>query len=790
MNSAASKTIDVTDAVSERIVALFKEHQQNIIRHTDRLFSWLMICQWFFAIGLAFWISPRTWSGVDSQIHPHVWLAIFLGGIITSAPVFLARKQPGKTLTRHVVAIGQMLMSALLIHLTGGRIETHFHVFCSLAILAFYRDWRVLISASAVVCVDHIIRGIFWPESVYGVLYASIWRSFEHAGWLAFEVTFLIIAIRKSLSEMLLVAERQAKLESLKEGIERTVAERTSELTKEIAEREKVEKSLHESQALYHSLVEQLPAGVFRKDGAGRYVLVNSWFCHLRGKSPDDVLKKNPMELALLGQERDEEIRLLNQGTIHHEQIMRTGQPIEVDEQYPGADGKIRHLHVIKSPVFGPDGKVIGSQGILMDITQRKHAEAELQYERNLLSMLMDRADDRIYFKDLKSRFIRSSTSLARLFGIPVANELVGKRDSDFFGGEHAREALDDEQTIIRTGEPIISKVEKETWRDGHVTWALSSKMPLRNVQGEIIGTFGISKDITTIKDAEEKLNEVHKQLVDASRQAGMAEVATSVLHNVGNVLNSVNVSSSLIADKMRNSKIANIAKVVTLIRAHDNDLGNFFTNDPKGKQVTDYLANLASHLAQEQEDILHEVGALVNNIIHIKEIVAMQQSYAKSSGVLETLKVADLVEDAIRMNDGAMSRHNVKVARNFADVPPLLAEKHKVLQILVNLIRNAKYACDDSGRENKQITLRVANGEGRVKISVIDNGIGIPAENLTRIFNHGFTTRKDGHGFGLHSGANAAREMGGSLAVFSDGLGRGATFTLELPVQKQKTDL
>jgi PAS domain S-box-containing protein len=790
MNSAASKTIDVTDAVSERIAELFKEQQQNIIRHTDRLFSWLMICQWFFAIGLALWISPRTWSGVDSQIHPHVWLAIFLGGIITSAPVFLARKQPGKTLTRHVVAIGQMLMSALLIHLTGGRIETHFHVFCSLAILAFYRDWRVLISASAVVCVDHIIRGIFWPESVYGVLYASIWRSFEHAGWLAFEVTFLIIAIRKSLSEMLLVAERQARLESLKEGIERTVAERTSELTKEIAEREKVEESLHESQALYHSLVEQLPAGVFRKDGAGRYVLVNSWFCHLRGKSPDDVLKKNPVELALLGQERDEEIRLLNQGIIHHEQIMRTGQPIEVDEQYPGADGKIRHLHVIKSPVFGPDGKVIGSQGILMDITQRKHAEAELQYERNLLSMLMDRADDRIYFKDLKSRFIRSSTSLARLFGITNANELVGKRDSDFFGDEHAREALDDEQTIIRTGEPIINKVEKETWQDGHVTWALSSKMPLRDVQGEIIGTFGISKDITTIKDAEEKLNEVHKQLVDASRQAGMAEVATSVLHNVGNVLNSVNVSSSLIADKMRNSKIANIAKVVTLIRAHNNDLGNFFTNDPKGKQVPDYLANLASHLAREQEDILHEVGALVNNIIHIKEIVAMQQSYAKSSGVLETLKVADLVEDAIRMNDGAMSRHNVKVARNFADVPPLLTEKHKVLQILVNLIRNAKYACDDSGREDKQITLRVANGEGRVKISVIDNGIGIPAENLTRIFNHGFTTRKDGHGFGLHSGANAAKEMGGSLAVFSDGLGRGATFTLELPVQKQKTDL
>ena len=183
----------------------------------------------------------------------------------------------------------------------------------------------------------------------------------------------------------------------------------------------------------------------------------------------------------------------------------------------------------------------------------------------------------------------------------------------------------------------------------------------------------------------------------------------------------------------------------------------------------------------------MHEVGSLASNIMHIKEIVAMQQNYAKTSGVLESLKIADLVEDAICMNNGAMSRHLVKVVRDFAEVPPILTEKHKVLQILVNLIRNAKYACDDSGRNDKQITMRVANGNDRVKISVMDNGVGIPAENLTRIFSHGFTTRKEGHGFGLHSGALAAREMGGTLTAFSKGPGQGATFTLELPIQKQR---
>ncbi len=284
MTASLLKVIDGTGAISSRIAELFNEQRQNIIRHTDRLFSWLMIFQWFFAVGVALWLSPRTWSGMDSQIHPHVWFAIFLGGLITSLPVYLARKHPGETLTRHTVAVGQMLMSALLIHLTGGRIETHFHVFGSLAILAFYRDWKVLVSATAVVYVDHLARGYFWPQSVYGVLHATVWRSFEHAGWVLFEVTFLIISIRKSLSEMLMVAERQAKLENLNETIEQTIAQRATEL--------------RESQALYHSLVEQMPAGVFRKDVAGRYVLVNSWFCKLCGINAQEILGKTASEIA------------------------------------------------------------------------------------------------------------------------------------------------------------------------------------------------------------------------------------------------------------------------------------------------------------------------------------------------------------------------------------------------------------------------------------------------------------------------------------------------------------
>jgi PAS domain S-box-containing protein len=292
--------------------------------------------------------------------------------------------------------------------------------------------------------------------------------------------------------------------------------------------------------------------------------------------------------------------------------------------------------------------------------------------------------------------------------------------------------------------------------------------------------------DITERKQTEEQLKETHKQLLLLSRQAGMAEIATGVLHNVGNVLNSVNVASSCLADSLGKSKVASLARVVTLLREHEGDLGTFLTSDPKGKLLPGYLAQLAGHLVGEQAVALKELADLQKNIEHIKQIVTLQQSFARVSGVTETFQVAELVEDALWMNASALARHEVEIIREFAEVGPITVERHKVLQILVNLVSNAKHACDDSGRDHKQLTVRVYNGDGRIKIAVADNGIGIPPENLARIFTHGFTTKKNGHGFGLHSSVLAAKEIGGSLRAHSEGAGQGATFILELPIGLQ----
>ena len=294
--------------------------------------------------------------------------------------------------------------------------------------------------------------------------------------------------------------------------------------------------------------------------------------------------------------------------------------------------------------------------------------------------------------------------------------------------------------------------------------------------------------DITEQKKAETELRALHQQLLETSRHAGMAEVATGVLHNVGNVLNSVNVSATLVADRIRRSPLATLAQVAGLLSQHQADLGAYLTHDPKGRLVPDYMRELAKHQAQERETLSTELDLLRKNIEHIKDIVAMQQNYAKVSGVVERMPAAQIVEDALQMNGAALDRHGVKVVREFEENLWLFTDKHKVLQILVNLIRNAKYAMREKGEQfEKRLVVKIARSNPqRATIVLRDNGVGIKPEHLARIFSHGFTTKKDGHGFGLHMGALAAKEMGGSLSAQSQGPGTGATFTLELPLAEE----
>ncbi len=419
---------------------------------------------------------------------------------------------------------------------------------------------------------------------------------------------------------------------------------------------------------------------------------------------------------------------------------------------------------------------------------ERIWSDDALRQSESQFRLLWESSEDGMRLTNRDGMVLRVNNAFCRMARKP-RQELEGKSLTVIHAADKGKFILGAYQRRLDS-KTIKTQLEEEVtlWNGDKVWFELSNS--LLEVAGRPPLVLSIFRDITRRKEAEAELDRMHRQLVTVSRQAGMAEVATSVLHNVGNVLNSVNVSNSVIEDKIRKSKTANVSRVAGLLQEHAADLAKFLTEDSKGRQLPAYLSGLADVLRREQKELLEEVDSLGDNIDHIKEIVVMQQNYAKVLGLLELHSASGLVEDALRLNAGAMERHRVEVIRNYEELPPILVDKHAVLQILVNLIRNAKYALDDKGHTDKKMTLRVGlNGDKMVRISVIDNGIGIPRENLTRIFEHGFTTRKEGHGFGLHNGALAARQLGGSLTVHSDGPGTGAAFTLELPQRPKDSD-
>lgn len=309
-------------------------------------------------------------------------------------------------------------------------------------------------------------------------------------------------------------------------------------------------------------------------------------------------------------------------------------------------------------------------------------------------------------------------------------------------------------------------------------------------------GMFVLSSivDVSERKQAEAEKDRLNKELVDISRRAGMADVATGVLHNVGNVLNSVNVAAGVVVNTLRRSSLDKVTRTAELIQANLHDVGRYLTQDPKGQQIPDYLNKLGQQLTYEQEMVMGELKGLVKNIEHIKEIVSVQQTVAKSCSLEEPVVIEELMQQALIVNQDSLDAFNIEVVKEYMEIPEVVVDKHQVLQVLVNLVGNAKYAMKDLSDGPRRLTVRILEIEEEdiswIKLEVSDTGVGIPPENLKRMFTQGFTTKKDGHGFGLHSGALSAKLMGGALTVCSDGEGQGATFTLTLQAKRREVSV
>jgi PAS domain S-box-containing protein len=511
----------------------------------------------------------------------------------------------------------------------------------------------------------------------------------------------------------------------------------------------------------------------------GQWLRVNKKMCEITGYSASELVQLRVPDITHPAD------RQLDREAF--ERVVRGETPdYRMEKRYIRKDGSLAWVNVNMTIIRDAAGQPTRTVAAIEDITTRKELEAQMERLHTEHAAVLDSLGEGVHWVDVDGRIKYENPAAVKMLGYE-ASDLLGKPAHATMHHTRADGAAYPQSecpiyATLRDG--LVRRVTDEVfWRkDGSSFPVEYICTPVCGQNERSGGSVVIFTDITERKRAQGELENVHKQLLEASRRGGMAEIATNVLHNVGNVLNSVNISTGLIVQSVKKSKASSLARVVVLLQEHAHDLGEFITNDSRGKHVPAHLAQLAEHLQADQAAIVSELDSLRRNVEHIKEIVIMQQSYAKVGGVKEMINVADLVEDSLRINEGAFNRHCVEVIREFETVPPMNIEKHKILQILVNLLRNAKHACQDSDRADKRLTVRVANGDGRIRISVIDNGVGIPPENLTRIFNHGFTTRKDGHGFGLHSGALAAKEMGGSLTVHSDGPGRGAAFMLELP--------
>jgi two-component system sensor histidine kinase/response regulator len=345
-------------AIAARAAMLFAEQHGANTRRTDRWFASLLAVEWLVGILFALVISPSTWAGQFAETHIHVWAAIFLGGAIVAFPVALVVLRPGRQLTRHAIAVAQMLIGALYIHLTGGRIETHFHVFGSLAFLAVYRDWRVLITATVVVAGDHFLRGMIWPQSVYGVLSASYWRALEHAGWVVFEDVFLIGSCVSGMREMRSNAERQAATESLNMA-----------LTHEVAERKRAEERLRERQGLLDAVVQGSADSIFVKDKEGRYLMMNEAGARLIGRSQQEVIGRD--DAALFGPE------MARAFTEMDRTVMAAGETRTFEERFHEGEQDFELL-TTKAPYLDAYGATVGVIVLAHDITERKRYEQGL----------------------------------------------------------------------------------------------------------------------------------------------------------------------------------------------------------------------------------------------------------------------------------------------------------------------------------------------------------------------------------------------------------------------------
>ncbi len=484
-------------SVARRAEELFNQHRLDIFKGTDRLFARLMLCQWLAGIVLALCLSPQTWAGETSQIHIHVWAAIFLGGILSFFPIAMTRFWAGSAFTRYSVAVGQTLTSALLISITGGRIETHFHVFGSLVILSFYRDWRVLIPATVVVALDHFVRGVYWPYSVYGVLTASPWRSMEHAGWVIFEDIFLVISCLRSVREMRSIAIRTAEVEA--------------------------------SEKRFRTIFEEAPVGMAVVGLDHRFEQVNARLCQMVGYTEQELTQLTPAELAH-GNDPGEQLehRLLDgelaRCTVEKRYVRKDKEPLWVTRTtclVRDQDAQPRHYLTM-----------------IEDITAKKRAAEELLLQKTLLESQSEASIEGILVVSAEGKMLSFNRRFVEMWGI--SPEVVAMK-SDEAALKSVLETVADPEAFAAKVAYLYEHRDEESrdeisLKDGRVFDRYSA--PIKSADRHYYGRIWFFRDVTESKRSERALQLARDDAEQANR--AKSEFLSRMSHELRTPLNAI----------------------------------------------------------------------------------------------------------------------------------------------------------------------------------------------------------------------------------------------------------